>query len=148
MGKIPRLQPISVAVQRVNLERVYSEIIESISCKYDTLNCIIRLKPTAESLIYKVLIKYDILHSPQVWLLDPPLKKYDGKDVHHIYKLDKKGHPKLCVYHPKYDKWNGHILLVNTIVPWVITWLFAYEYWLITGKWAYPEILENKKDIQ
>jgi len=26
-----------------------------------------------------------------------------------------------------------------SFVPWIVTWLSAYEYWQITGEWVYPE---------
>ena len=26
-----------------------------------------------------------------------------------------------------------------SFVPWIVTWLNTYEYWLITGEWSYDE---------
>ena len=73
------------------------------------------------------------------WLIEPALELYEGKKPHHLYGKDKDGHAELCVYEPGRDNWNPQKSLASVFVPWVITWLYTYEFWLITGMWLYPE---------
>ena len=93
-----------------------------------------------QMMVIEVMIFYQIYDSPKVWLVDPDLELYEGNKPHHIYgDKDEKGHTRLCVYDPAQDKWNSQKSLAYVFVPWIITWLYAYEIWLICGKWTYPE---------
>jgi hypothetical protein len=40
------------------------------------------------------------------------------------------------------------MFLANAYIPWVITWLSAYEFWQITGKWVYPEYKDEKPKLE
>ena len=72
-------------------------------------------------------------------MIDPPLELFEGEKPHHIFGEDQNGHPELCVYKSGQDRWDSQKSLASVFVPWVITWLYAYEIWLITGEWIYPE---------
>lgn len=100
-----------------------------------------RLQPSLESMVYVVKITYKYTDKfPKAWLLDPDLEKVEGKYPHHKYECDNAGHPRLCVYYPAYKEWNSTMDIATSFIPWVVTWLNTYEYWLITGKWIYDEL--------
>jgi len=127
-------------MQLISLRQTYGGLIESSGITNSNLTCVIRLQPAPDCSFYKVKINYKVSdYSPKAWLLEPELQKVDGKLPHHIYGHDKDGHPQLCVYYPKYNEWNQQMLLSQSFVPWIITWLNTYEYWLVTGIWLYDE---------
>ena len=51
----------------------------------------------------------------------------------------------LYVYCPYYDNWNDNMFLSDVFVPWILTWLNTYEFWLVTGTWNYDEIHPKKR---
>ena len=55
--------------------------------------------------------------------------------------------PRLCLYDPKERFWSPEEYIADTIIPWAIDWLFFFEGWLDTGKWAgggrHPERRSN-----
>ena len=118
----------------------YPGLVESMSKNRHAVDCIIRLQPSDVSQTYKIRILYQGRgYSPKAWMIDPPMEQYDGIDPHHLYGKDKNGHPQLCVFDPDQDNWSCYKSLANVFIPWVITWLYTYEIWLITGEWLYPE---------
>ena len=145
--KLPRKAPVSLVLQKYFLMQTYGDLIETCVVKNNLLTCIIKLKPSEESDFYRVKVQYKLSgYSPDAWLLSPELKKMNGDYPHHIYGWDQKGHPQLCVYYPGYKEWNQQMIIANSFIPWVSTWLNTYEYWLITGEWQYDErrILKRK----
>ena len=105
------------------------------------------VRPSEESVPYSIKITYKYSDGfPMVWLLSPMIQKMSGKYPHHIYGWDKDGHPRLCVYYPSYREWTSSCNIATTFIPWVITWLNAYEYWLITGEWHYDESPRRQDD--
>ncbi len=143
MAKLPKAKPISLSQQYLAIKRKYKNIVES---KFEKNQIIFKLKikPTEESEEYLVRISYKLQESPRVVLLEHDLKLYNGKKPHHIYGLEN-GHPILCLYYPKFKEWHKNLLIADTIIPWISTWLFAYEYWQITGNWNYDESNALKK---
>lgn len=140
MAKLQRINPLTIAQQKAGLIFTYHDRITYISRRLDAVDCQIRLQPSEHSREYVVRVFYQIYDSPKVWLVDPDLELYEGNKPHHIYgDKDEKGHARLCVYDPAQDKWNSQKSLAHVFVPWIITWLYAYEIWLICGKWTYPE---------
>lgn len=139
MAKHPKIKPLTIAQQKASIKQKYSRLIENMSNERDELICVLKLQPSKESRSYTVKIRYKIGGSPQVWLLEPPLAKYNGKLPSHIYAEDKNGLRPLCVYCPSEDKWSSQKSIAMVFVPWVITWLYAYEIWQVTGEWTYPE---------
>ena len=131
---------LSLAQQKICLERVYGELIVSCTISKGELCCIMHLQPSLESEVYLVKIVYKFTDKfPKVWLIDPPLEKSEGKYPHHKYEWDRAGHPRLCVYYPGYNEWNPNMNIATSFVPWIVTWLNTYEYWLVTGQWFYDE---------
>ena len=106
------------------------------------MNVRLYITPTEDSETYTIDIKYKLGFRPRVLLINPTLKTFNDKKPHHLYG-EEHGFPLLCLYYPEYEEWNKFCYIADTIVPWVSTWLFAYEYWLITGEWHFSEI-KNK----
>jgi len=130
--------PVSLAVQQGSLKKKYDNI-EACSIEKDRLVCIMNITPSNESWTYRVQICYKLHKRPEAFLLSPQLQEYDGNSPPHLYS-DSSKNPSLCVYYPKYNEWESTMLLSDTFIPWISTWLHTYEYWLITGKWHYPDI--------
>jgi len=138
-------KPITLAQQEINLRKVYPNLIDKISVSRNELSCVMRLQPTAESREYKVNIRFKIGSWPKVKLVDPKeIVLVDGKKPHHLYGRSVDGGERLCVFYPKDCGWTDNHFLADTFVPWVITWLSAYEIWQITGVWVYPEYVDGK----
>lgn len=41
--------------------------------------------------------------------------------------------PRLCLHLP--NEWNQSMAISESIVPWTVDWLIAYEGWRATGEW-------------
>lgn len=139
MVEYPKVKPITIAQQKAGIKQMYPHLVESMGNEINELVCVLKLQPSEESQSYKVKIKYKIDYNPQVWLLEPPMARFDGKLPSHIYKKDNNGLHPLCVFCPQKDKWTSQKSIAVVFIPWVITWLYAYEIWQVTGEWTYPE---------
>ncbi len=132
--------PVTLPVQMFSIKQTYGDLIETLEIKNGVLSCVMKLRPATDCQIYKIRIRYKLSdYSPKAWLLDPELQRVDGMLPHHIYGYDNEGHPQLCVYYPGYNEWNRQMMISHSFIPWIVTWLNTYEYWLITGKWTYDE---------
>lgn len=143
-----KAQPLTVVHQAIRIYQLYYNLVETINIANSELICVINLQPSRHSDIYKIKIKYKVSDkAPKAWLISPDLKKYEGKLPHHTYGKDDYGHYQLCVYYPKDKNWNQQMFIADSFIPWICTWLNAYEYWLITGEWHYEEAFprENQK---
>ena len=40
----------------------------------------------------------------------------------------------ICLYRYAFE-FSRYKLLANTVIPWIVEWLFYYEIWLTTGEW-------------
>ena len=146
MASKPKQAPIALPVQMASMKKTYGDLIESLGIANSTLSCVIKLQPASDCQVYRVRIRYKISdYSPKAWLVDPELQRVNGKLPHHIYGYDKSGHPQLCVYYPRYNEWNRQMLISHSFIPWIITWLNTYEYWLITGEWFFDESPRGSK---
>lgn len=135
-----KTKPLSLSAQLLLIRDYYHEILEASEISKGVLKCILRLQPSADCKEYRVLVKYKISdYSPKAWILSPELKTNGDKAPHHLYGYDENGHPLLCVYDPRCKEWNQQMSIAKAFIPWIITWLNTYEYWLITGEWDYPE---------
>ena len=146
MASKQKQSPVTLPVQMLSIKRTYKELVETIGISNSVLSCIVRLQPAPDCQNYRVLIKYKLSdYSPKAWLLDPELQRIEGKLPHHIYGHDQEGHPQLCVYYPGYNECNRQMMISHSFIPWIVTWLNTYEYWLITGKWLYDESPSGSK---
>ena len=65
---------------------------------------------------------------------DPDLLELSGGlELPHVYEQKP---PQLCLYLPSAGEWSPSMLIVDTIIPWSILWLFYFEDWLSTGEWG------------
>ena len=133
--------------QWASVRKTYNNI-ESHSVTSDRFSCIMNITPSENSDTYKVEISYKADHFPRAKLLSHKLEERDGEFPHHIYGFDKNGCARLCVFYPGNKEWNSNMLISESFIPWVSTWLNAYEFWLITGEWHYAEITDRKKPIK
>lgn len=145
-NKYLKSQAIALPIQLLQLRRTYGDIVVESEIKGSVLRCTLLLTPSVESDTYKILISYKLSdYAPHAFLIEPMVQLHDGRLPEHIYGFDKNGHPRLCVYYPSSNEWDKQMLISTSFVPWILTWLNAYEYWLITGEWFYPAISHGKK---
>ena len=145
MARNNRVQTITVIQQRLRLQQTYPNLIEDIRTHNNELTCIIRLQPTSQSIEYKVRVWFKPGYWPSASLIEPKtIVKINGKKPHHLYNRDEDGKERLCVFYPKGYEWNDSMFLADSYIPWIITWLSAYEIWQITGCWVYPEYVDDK----
>ncbi len=144
MAKYNKSRDISLINQKLRLLQTYPELVEDIKIRNNVMTCIMRLQPTPQSIVYKVRIIFKTSYFPIASLIFPKeIARFNGKKPHHLYNRDLDGKELLCVFYPKDSEWNGKMFLADSFVPWVITWLSAYEIWQITGEWVYPEAKSN-----
>ena len=137
-------QPISLANQLGDLKKKCGNMIENARVSNGLLTCIMWFQPTIHSMRYKIKITYKLKRNPHAWLLYPQAEKYNDSYPHHKYGFDKKGNLELCFFDPRGYEWSPQDFIADSVVPWISTWLFAYEYWIIIGKWIYPESNRSK----
>lgn len=138
----------SLPCQKLYLESFYEDCIKDIKIERNKLTCIMFLRPSPESVLYEIKIECKQSGYPRVWLLSPELQKVDGKRPHHIFSSKNENQvPELCIYDSRkgYNELQNDRLWARTLIPWIISWLDTYEYWVITGKWHHAEILGGKR---
>lgn len=149
MARYNRIPVLTISQQRLRLQQTYPELIEDIRIHNNELTCIIRLQPTPQSIEYKVRIWFKPGYWPQSSLVEPKvIAKVDGKKPHHLYNQSEDGRERLCVFYPKGHEWNDSMFLADAYIPWVTTWLSAYEIWQITGFWVYPEYKDDRPKME
>lgn len=80
--------------------------------------------------MYTVQVRYEYGLRPAVQVRDPALHlRADATSLPHVYAGDD-----LCLNLP--GEWDSSMSIGHTILPWASEWLFHYEMWLATGKWA------------
>lgn len=145
MATFHRTQSKSLAQQKVKLQQTYPDLIDYIGISHGELVCVMRLQPTPESIEYRVRIGFKLEYWPTAKMLEPKeIAKVDGQKPHHLYNRSVDGQERLCVFYPRGHEWNDNMFLADAFIPWVITWLSAYEIWQITGLWVYPEQHDRK----
>lgn len=144
--RAPKMSPIQEIIwQLSSIRKTYSNI-ESYTKTNNSFSCIMNITPSENSDTYKVEISYQSGYYPKAKLLSHKLEERNGKLPHHTYGCDKEGCARLCVFHQKSGEWNSKMLISQSFIPWVSTWLNAYEFWLITGEWHYDEIIASKEE--
>lgn len=113
---------------------------------YDWLDCRLvnsiglygtgNLRPHKSCDKYEIELFYEVGKPPKVFIKKPKIEYHD--DIHMYW--DKS----LCLYYPKDMPWGKHIMLVNTIIPWVSEWIVFYELWKESGKWEAPEVKHRR----
>ena len=88
------------------------------------------LRPDDLSPPYTIEITYTQGLRPRIAVLTPVLSLGPGH-THLPHVFD--GQRSICVHTA--DEWTPHMLIADTILPWVSQWLAFYEAWALTGKW-------------
>jgi len=74
---------------------------------------------------------------PYVEILSPLLQPRPGprSDIpHKFHNIRRPESPLLCLHLP--CQWDASMAIADTIVPWTVEWLIAYEGWRATGVWT------------
>jgi len=113
---------------------------------YPTSQCVTRrdrlvwrgeLQPTPLSRLYRVCIEYEMRQVPNVFVVEPLLRKIadagfsKDRKLPHVYP--EQGDP-LCLYNGLRE-WNSARLIARSIVPWTCLWLQFFEVWVNTNTW-------------
>ena len=94
-----------------------------------------KVKPTPLSREYNVALTYSNSQAPKVWVIGEELQKSDDPNFPHKYEVDPKNNMvRICLY--RYREFTKDKFLANTIIPWIVEWLYFYEIWLATGTWC------------
>ena len=141
-----KLKKLTPALQWIHVKNTYSNLIQNHSLKCNELVFEILLSPSENSINYLVEVHFKNNGYPVAYLIRPKLNKVNGKFPKHLYNIDRSGKKPLCVFDPKAKEWNGSMLISETFIPWILTWLNAYEFWQITGKWEYNESKHAKRN--
>lgn len=89
------------------------------------------LQPTPLNGRYRVRIEYRPGFLPKAFVEDPPLRSRSPEErIPHVYEG-----PRPCLYYPKTQEWRPDMRISDTILPWLLLWLFHYEIWLAGGDW-------------
>lgn len=92
-----------------------------------------KIRPTPLSRDYDVRVIYRLDSQPSIFMVNPSLKTFAGqKEIPHLYSQEKE---EICLYRPRYKEWTPNQHIAKTIVPWIYSWLFYFEEWLVSEKW-------------
>lgn len=124
---------IRMLIQARQLKRVFPEAC--LTTKFDKqleFSSYLQSSPIGKK--YKIKIIAHIDKPIRVFIKEP--KKldlaYGENKLPHVYSTVNQ---ELCLFYPKFNEWSYSMLIVNTIIPWTMEWLFYYEIWLTTGRW-------------
>ena len=84
--------------------------------------CLLRMRPDSRA--------------PEIFVMSPDLCALAGSNpIPHVYRHDGAG-VLLCLWWPKRREWVPQLKLTETFIPWTEEWLWYFEDWLKTGRWA------------
>ena len=96
------------------------------------LMCTGELQPDPSFSTYEVRITLEFKRYPVSRVLSPCLQRRSESDaIPHVF--DGAKDPRPCLFYKQ--QWHGSMALSNTIVPWLLEWLYFYEMWQVTGHW-------------
>jgi hypothetical protein len=95
------------------------------------------ISPSEYSPLYKCLLVVRRGSAwPRMYVIKPDLVvQAGGKRPPHIYGYEN-GKTWLCLWWPKQREWQRGMKFVETYIAWTSEWLWHYEFWRSTGKWA------------
>jgi len=127
-------------MKRTNNKKSISKQFGNLRTKYSNFRSVIKrnsvivkgqFRPTSRSENYSFILEYTLNKNPKVRIISPKLVRNSrGEKIPHMY-----GQKHLCLYRPKYNEFKNSDFLSETIIPWIVLWLYYYEQWHITGKW-------------
>jgi hypothetical protein len=92
------------------------------------LTCKGKFESSFSGRIYDVEIIKIGENKPEAFIKNPRVKKK------HIYPDGS-----LCFYHIKNFRWKDHFWMTEYTIPWVSSWIYFYEIWLLTDIWFADE---------
>jgi hypothetical protein len=129
---------LTIPQQQVGMRQLWPEFKSKKSGNFISWTGVL----SPDKIAYTVKIDYTFKRSPKVWVLKPELTP----PLRHVYP-DKS----LCLYYP-FDpvkhKWTPSKSIALTIVPWTSEWLYCYELWVATQKWAGIEAPHDEQKIR
>jgi hypothetical protein len=127
--RIPRPVGPTLWQQAANIRATCPDLHVSVRGKTLVADGVVRGDPLTRR--YRVRLKYQKGFEPQVFILDPPLRRRRPDQVvaHTI------GPDRPCLFTPLRD-WHPRLYLGQSVVPWLMEWIVFYEGWLATGHWA------------
>ena len=129
--KGPTLQPLNIARQLADLQRLYPHGEGRLIANRLIWHCV--LQPSAFSRKYLLEVTYLLGEFPTTIVLDPsPRELAGGRKPPHVYAGS--GDP-LCLFYPAAREWSSSMPISRTIVPWACEWLLHFEAWLYSGVW-------------
>jgi hypothetical protein len=82
---------------------------------------------------YDIRIEFQQGNKPEIFVDGPNLHLLaGGRRIPHLYRQRP---PRLCLYLPGTCEWQPWMRLDQTVVPWVVLWLFYFEEWLASDDW-------------
>lgn len=94
-----------------------------------------KIRPTAISKEYSILICWKTGMAPHIWAFGDELERLDDPDFPHKYDINADSKMvRLCLY--RYQEFSSYKFMAKTIIPWTVEWLYHYEIWLATGEWC------------
>lgn len=121
-------RPISLAEQVIEMRRYFPDF-RTHWCR-NVVRWVGELQPRGISQRYRVKIIHQLYENPAVYVLNPPLVPGQDGEIPHTYPGNR-----LCLFYPKRQEWSQHMVVAETIVPWICLWLSYYECWQATGEW-------------
>lgn len=133
---------IPLGLQYQNMKKAYSAW--NCTLKRGALTCSGFIQPLDMSESYKIQIRYIRDEKPKITVLKPELVlELNGFKIPHYYD---DGY--LCVFYPYDKEWTPAMMLSETIIPWISSWLYFYEVWLATESWEGGGIHLKKNSIK
>lgn len=126
---IPRRPRLSLAQQKANLQLHHPSLVVSLGRQRLVAGGWIHGSPITRR--YRVRIEYRLGYHPRAFVIEPVLeRRHSGQPVAHTY-----GPNEPCLYTKGLRDWVSSMYLGDSVVPWLMEWLVAYELWRATGNW-------------
>lgn len=130
--RLPSLAERALDLAHLGLEGAHIELRAGTELLYH-----FEIAPSAFGRLYACVLQVTPdARSPDVFVMAPDLQTLAGdKLLPHTYRHDGPG-TKLCLWRPRRCDWTPQLKLSQTFVPWTAEWLWYFEDWLSTDKWA------------
>lgn len=127
---------MTVAHQAAAMRRVWPDFDTQV--KRSALTSTGVIQPSAITRAYRVQIGYQQGGVPRAYVLSPKLMRRESAPdiaIPHTYNFTTPGQERPCLYYPRNREWTADMPVATSIMPWLLSWLVDYEYWLATGEW-------------
>lgn len=123
---------IDVMKQLAKIKKTQNRVYYSFSKGNAHVDIFFYLKPTEQSVDYKIKLSVDLRKQKvKAFVVEPDIHKvHKNKNMPHVYSDGS-----LCLYYPSYNEFNYKDNWVETLIPWISLWLYYYELWEMTGTW-------------